>query len=327
MRVHVGVTNLRSWPVMLISRLLPYLQRLWQRVRPEHRRTTMEDEIYGNSRRPPPQEPRIRASPRMGPMTSETDRNDNEESSNRQAGPDKRYGFLRRLSRSEQIIAALIGFAGVILAAVLTAVLTHGNPAPIPSSSPTSQSPSPTSTTLPAFQLVQDDTGVISVQVPENWNSIFRNGWHPSSLPPFAAGTDIGPGLNASTNSNSWFNDLTTPGVFVGASRLLPSRYTPETLLQAFTLNNCATSSSEEYITSQWMGTQEMWSCTASPTRWWTIAMWPRDHSYIVYVQIKIVTHLDELIGKRILASLSVKFLPSIRVVQARGTDDRRRAL
>jgi hypothetical protein len=38
--------------------------------------------------------------------------------------------------------------------------------------------------------------------------------------------------------------------------------------------------------------------------------MWPRDHSYIVYAQIKIVTNLDELIAKRVLASLSVKFLP-----------------
>jgi hypothetical protein len=36
--------------------------------------------------------------------------------------------------------------------------------------------------------------------------------------------------------------------------------------------------------------------------------MWPHDHTYIVDVEIKIVTPIDQVIGQQALASLSVKF-------------------
>ncbi len=223
------------------------------------------------------------------------------------AGEPERVGVQRRPTVIARVISffdsttkLLLAVGGLIAAAAaLWAGITHFSPHPPP------HPPSP----LPPGQVVQDATGTISVLVPQNWNSIFGNGWHPRGVPPFPAGTDIGPGLNASTNSDAWFNDLTTPGIFVGASRLLPAHYTPSSLLQQISVpHGCASLSSQGYATAEWTGTQDMWSCAHSATRWWTIAMWPHDHNYIVYVQIKIVTSLDKRIGARALASLSVTF-------------------
>jgi hypothetical protein len=224
--------------------------------------------------------------------------------------PQRRRGSLRQLTRSEQIIAALIGLVGVVLAAILPIVLSNGSSS---SSTPTPTIPQPSSlgaaATLPPEQVLQDDTRVISLLVPDNWDSIRTNGWYPNGLPPFANGTNIGPGLNAATNASAWFSDLTTSGIFVGASRrLVAAHYTPSKLLRQISFNHCVFSSSQGYATGKWTGAQEIWSCTHSSTRWLTIAMWPHDHSYIVYVQIKIVTPLDQRIGNKALASLSVSF-------------------
>jgi hypothetical protein len=68
---------------------------------------------------------------------------DKEDPSGQHAKPDRERGFIRRLTRSEQIIAALIGAVGVILAAILPIALSNSGPHPPVSASPT---PRPTIT-------------------------------------------------------------------------------------------------------------------------------------------------------------------------------------
>jgi hypothetical protein len=197
-----------------------------------------------------------------------------------------------------------------------TVSATPASPAS-PTASPTATAtPSPTpqqGTTPPPApapgQVVHDNTGDISVLIPDSWTSVEGDGWHPSGLPPFANGTDIGPGVNASTNVPAWFTNLTTPGLFVGASRQLPTDgYTPATLLQHIGFTGCGPFSSQPYAIGPWTGTLDTQTCANSPTRLWNIAMWPRDHSYIICVQIKIVTKADQAAGDRALASLSVNY-------------------
>jgi hypothetical protein len=173
------------------------------------------------------------------------------------AKPDRGRGSLRRLTRSEQIIAALIGLVSAVLAAILPIALPNSGSHPRSPGTPTFHPSSTTVTpSLPPEPVVQNDTGAISLLVPENWASIYRNGWHPRGLPPFANGTNIGPGLNAATNASSWFSDLTTPGIFAGASRrLVGEHYTPSKLLQQqTTVDGCKFSSRQGYATADWAG-------------------------------------------------------------------------
>ena len=217
----------------------------------------------------------------------------NEGQDGQHTGRGRRPGSLRRLTRSEQILAALIGLVGVVLAAILPIVLSNNGPQPQAQTSPTPHLSSPVvPSSLPPEKVVQDDSRVISLLVPAKWNSIRTNGWHPANLPPFANGANIGPGLNAATNAADWFSDLTTPGIFVGASRrLVAAHYTPSKLLQEISFSGCVTSSSQGYATEKWTGAQEIWRCAHSSAYWWTVAMWPHNHSYIVYMQIKVVSH------------------------------------
>jgi len=175
-----------------------------------------------------------------------------------------------------------------------------------PSATPHGTSPSPT----PApGRVVHDATGDISVLVPDNWTSVTGDGWHPTNIPPIPNGTDIGPGLNASTNVPAWFTDWTTPGMFVGASRQLTADgYTPATLLQHIGFTDCSLFSSQPYALGRWTGTLDTQTCAGSATRLWNIAMWPSDHSYIICVQIKLVTPADRTAADRALASLSVNY-------------------
>ena len=61
---------------------------------------------------------------------------DNEDPSGQHTKPDRGPGFIRRLTRSEQIIAALIGLVGVVLAAILPIALSNSGSHPPGSSSP-----------------------------------------------------------------------------------------------------------------------------------------------------------------------------------------------
>ena len=62
---------------------------------------------------------------------------DKEDPSGQHTKPDQGRGFFRRLTRSEQIIAALIGAVGVVLAAILPIALTNSGPHSSGSASPT----------------------------------------------------------------------------------------------------------------------------------------------------------------------------------------------
>jgi hypothetical protein len=51
-----------------------------------------------------------------------------------------------------------------------------------------------------------------------------------------------------------------------------------------------------------------MWTCPKSTTRYETVALWPRSHSFIAFIELKIVTPADQASGNRALTSLSVRY-------------------
>ena len=122
----------------------------------------------------------------------------------------------------------------------------------------------------------------------------------------FGLGTVIS--FNATPNLGNWFNDLTTPGIFVGASKLLiAEHYNPVTALGTFA-PSCNFTSSQPVVADGLTGSRDMWTCANSTTRFETVAMWPKDHSFIAYIQLKIVTAVDEADGNRVLSTLSIRY-------------------
>ena len=233
-------------------------------------------------------------------------------------------GFIRSLSRLKLVLAGL-GLAAIVLATLAGLHFSGSGSArgltpPTPSargltpptpSAPGLTPPTPSAPGLPSPPpgvRVTDDTKTISVIVPESWNNIWY-GWAPQEhIPRIIYGTVIGQGLNASPNVQRWFSDLTTPGIFVGASKLLVAdHYTPATALMAFG-TQCDFFSQQPVTTDGLTGYLDMWTCPQSTTRFETVALWPGNHSFIAFIELKIVTPADEASGNRALASLSIRY-------------------
>jgi TIR domain len=220
-----------------------------------------------------------------------------------------------------QLLATLSCAAAVVLVTVLGIHLFasspphHGSTPPsLKSGSSTSASSLPTSSTsvsttsAPPGVRVTDDTGTVSVIVPKSWSQKWY-GWSPKQqISGITYGTVIGQGLNASPNVQEWFNDLTTPGIFVGASKLLVAdHFTPATALQAFS-TQCDFLSQQSAVFDHLTGYIDTWVCPHSPTRFETVALWPGNHSFIAFVELKIVMPADEASGTRALDSLTVHY-------------------
>ncbi len=231
-----------------------------------------------------------------------------------------RPGSLRRPSRF-QLLATLACAAAVVLATVLGIHLFASSPphrgstppssksvSSISAGSISSNSTSVSSTSAPTGVRVTDDTGTISAIVPESWNNVWY-GWDPKqNIPGITYGTVIGQGFNASPNVVNWFSDLTTPGIFVGASKLLVAdHFTPATALQAFS-TQCDFLSQQAAMFNHLTGYMDMWVCPHSTTRFETVALWPENHSFIAFVELKLVVPADEASGRRALDSLTVHY-------------------
>jgi hypothetical protein len=155
------------------------------------------------------------------------------------------------------------------------------------------------------YSLVSDRTGQISLELPTTWARLEVDGWHPRNLPPIPAGTLVGPGLNATTNLESWGVDLRTPGVFVGASREVLRWYPPKELVGNFSFGNCETTDADAYETEELAG--ETVTLTCAGAEWRLVAAVPKDlPDYIVYLEAKLVSTADEEAYERMLATLEL---------------------
>lgn len=156
---------------------------------------------------------------------------------------------------------------------------------------------------------VSDAKGQISVEVPTVWADVPGNGWHAKDLPPVPDGTIIGPGLNAAPNVEAWKNDLSTPGVFIGASREILENHSPMTILRAIPFSGCSSTASESYTTDTFTGEILTWSCPEASAEWRLLAATPtKSRAYLVYLQMKLVSSADVEAYNKILNTFEVDF-------------------
>jgi hypothetical protein len=152
---------------------------------------------------------------------------------------------------------------------------------------------------------VRDDTGLIGVKVPDQWSNRARNGWFPNAIPGVAS--RVGPGLNASPSIAGW-NDpaAATPGIFLGASSDPGvTGYTPRSLLETVGLAPCSAGAIEESRNGELVGALVEHTCPGE-VRWFSYAWSPGSGSYLVFLQVKLVSKRDEGALRRILTTLDV---------------------
>ena len=135
-----------------------------------------------------------------------------------------------------------------------------------------------------------DDAVVIVTEVPASWGNVWGNGWnyHPfPSLP-----TPLGPAVNLTSNAGAWFEDATTPGVFIGASAHLAKMFDPASVLLRYGYTGCTGTPATDWKSPGYTGMQVVWNCDEGNS-WLDVAVWPEDHSYIVMMEAKITSDCD----------------------------------
>ena len=216
--------------------------------------------------------------------------------------------LLRHSAGHRTVIAAGVALAVFAAIAVATALLQGGES---PNRPEATTADHPASNDYPRYTRVRDDTGQLSFLAPSDWGNVYGNGWHPRGVPPYD-GERIGPGVNAAPNVAAWMEDVTTPGVFVGASsRAVTARYDPKKIAERIGPGNsrCRTGRQDDFQSSYPItltGIEQRSTCTGG-SEWDTIAAWPEDHAYLVYVQIKLVTPRDHVARAKLLSSLLIK--------------------
>jgi hypothetical protein len=232
--------------------------------------------------------------------------------------PTKRAG--RKLARTRKehpwaFAGALLGGLGTFITALISAlalVVDDGGDAP-----PTPQQPPPPVTQpdaaytyaggIDGHGTVADDERMISVRVPDQWANRDGDGWFPSDV----EGVEgrVGPGLNASPAIDAWADpEAPTPGIFFGASKdaRLLALHTPRSLLETVGLGRCSAGAIEDNTFGALEGALVEHTCPDSPVRWFSYAWSPRSRSYLVFLQVKLVSERDEDALRRILTTLDV---------------------
>jgi serine protease Do len=160
-----------------------------------------------------------------------------------------------------------------------------------------SSSGSSGSATSYQYTIITDNSGLLRIEVPTNWNDVDGSQWGDANDP-------LGVAVRAAPNLNSWRNTWSTPGVFFGASvDILDGLSTsarlemPDAVLDLDSFdysNSCTYDGRYEYSDPVYSGKYDLWTgCGDVDSLYIVLAVMPEDLSYFVLVNVLIVTEAD----------------------------------
>ena len=173
-----------------------------------------------------------------------------------------------------------------------------------PVSKPTqTPEPLPTSTTDPSFPYtrVNDDTGLLTIEIPEEWGDA-------DGRPFEQNGEVVGPAVAASINLAQFFGGFGTPGVLFIASQVWAEKFDQRGLLDKFSFNDGCTRKERSYTYADglYTGTTDFYGDCQDGHVYFVLAATPEDSSFIILLLIGIESEADQSAIDRIVASFRV---------------------
>lgn len=198
-----------------------------------------------------------------------------------------RSAWLRRTFASACAAALLLGSALPAAAAGLPA--------------PWASIPQPIQQSSPTYVPISDESGVLSVEVPDTWTDVEETEW---SMNDEAVGTK----LTAAPNLDDFYNDWGVPGVVLSYSESLPDEMTTEELLDTIDYSeNCEKADREEITDGPLVGIYQIWGKCGDTTTAAIAALEPADSpDYYLLVEIYAVDDADMDALDHILETLTV---------------------
>ncbi len=158
----------------------------------------------------------------------------------------------------------------------------------------------------PDYEKVTDDTGAVSVEVPDEWDDRLTD-----EVATFAD-APVGPSVTVSTNLDAWHNVGGVPGVYFLASRSLARDYTEDQLLDPpnndFS-SSCALGERTDLEREGYSGRVQAWGdCyDDTDTAFYTVAAAPEDRECVAVLQIGTYGEKDREAARRILDTFEVE--------------------
>lgn len=151
---------------------------------------------------------------------------------------------------------------------------------------------------------VTDETGALTVEVPDSWSDSRGLPWDLDDEAPGAAGTTI----VAAPSIDDFLATWSTPGMFFGASASLASILDYDGMLDSSTFEDeCTYAGRDDYDDGLYVGRYDVYTdCGNDGALFVVVAAGPSDGSFMVYVQVQAITDADLEALDHILATFEV---------------------
>jgi len=158
------------------------------------------------------------------------------------------------------------------------------------------------------FHEVTDESGLLFVVVPLEWNDVdgtpLMSRWFDGE--PFA------PSITVSANVDNFWSEWTEPGLFFGVSAELAERASIEVLLQSISDDigldtACEYAGRFDYSDALYTGQYDLYrDCGGEDVRYISLVALPEDESFLISVQVQLLTQADAEVLDRVLDSFIV---------------------
>ncbi|PKO24043.1 MAG: peptidase S1 [Chloroflexi bacterium HGW-Chloroflexi-1] len=150
------------------------------------------------------------------------------------------------------------------------------------------QSPAGAEAVYSGYTMIYDDSQVIQIGVPVEWDDI-------NGLPWTVDDVEVGAAIVASSDLQSFYDTYTTPGVFFGASRTLAQSMDEAALLDENDFSTtCTYEGRYDYEDPAYTGMYDLYSdCDGQGSTLIQVAAAPADRSFIILLQVLAISDAD----------------------------------
>jgi serine protease Do len=154
----------------------------------------------------------------------------------------------------------------------------------------------------PAYQTVTDESGTLSMEVPEAWSDFRGGSWGRN-------GETVGVGMNASPDVKKWLEGFAVSGVFIGASKSLVSLGVEKLLDEesGFQKEQCTYSGRRDFDDGVHVGKFDVFEkCGGGDASAIVLVATPQDESYILAINVTVLNDRDIKAADRVVSSFKV---------------------
>ena len=212
----------------------------------------------------------------------------------------RRWALLWVLAAGLLAVVALVGMWTYLQGGDDTTVESANDAAG--EGSPSEEAPK----SAPGYQLVEDDSGNLSVEVPSGWEVVTGKESEDSetggsSWSSFGVGS-INSSISASTDYDAFHNTGGISGIYMVASRMLAQTYTDDQLVLGLVdLSNCEPDAVQDFDRPPYSGRMLAWNCSGNGARYLNLAVAPEGRECVVLLQIVMYSEADRDATRHIL--------------------------